>query len=116
MSIIIVLIVAVLVAAGLITFNIRTLSPDKPEMEEEGSLADPAPAIEKEPHTEVLDPQKDGHLKMKDEDYRSILTKMHNQSVSEDGAPNTKPSGTDVHKMRDNEYRGTLKNIKKDDD
>lgn len=116
MSIIIVLIVAILVAAGLITFNIRSLSPDKPDIEEDSSLDDAAPAIDKEPQTEVLDPQKDDHLKMKDDDYRSVLAKMHNQSASDDRAPNTRPPGADANKMRDNEYRGTLKDLKKDED
>lgn len=104
MGIILIIIVAILAVTGLITFNIKALSPEgKP------------PAVEEENSSEssAFPTGDDDGLKMKDQDYRLALSKLHKQKPNDEPTAEKKP---DIHKMKDKEYRGTLEDFRQNGD
>ncbi|MFE3975655.1 MULTISPECIES: hypothetical protein [unclassified Peribacillus] len=114
MGIILIIIVAILAITGLITFNIKALTPeDKPVVEEENSLEESASSSDDDPITEIIAPTDNDELKMKDQDYRSVLSKLHNQKPN-DEPPIEKKSN--LRKMKDEEYRGTLEDFQQNGD
>ncbi|MGE7186021.1 hypothetical protein ACQKKK_19145 [Peribacillus sp. NPDC006672] len=113
MGIVLIIIVAILAITGLITFNIKALTPeDKPVVEEEIPLEESASSSD-DPISEIIVPTENDELKMKDQDYRSALSKLHNQK------PNDEPhieKKSNLRKMKDEEYRGTLEDFQQNGD
>ncbi|MDQ0880492.1 hypothetical protein [Peribacillus sp. V2I11] len=110
MGIILIIIVVILAVTGLITFNIKALSPeDKPPgVEEEISLEDSSFSSADGAVTEIISPSDNDELKMKDQDYRLALSKLHNQKPNDEPTAEKKPN---LRKMKDAEYRGTLEDF-----
>ena len=115
MGIILIIIVAILAVTGLITFNIKALSPeDKPTaVEEENSLEESAFPTADDSITEIISPTDNDELKMKDQDYRLALSKLHNQKPNDEPTAEKKPN---LRKMKDEEYRGTLEDFQQNGD
>ena len=114
MGIILIIIVAILAVTGLITFNIKALSPDeKPVVEEEHSLEESAFPPEIDLSTEIISPTDNDELKMKDQDYRLALSKLHNQKPNDEPTAEKQPN---LRKMKDTEYRGTLEDLQQNGD
>ncbi|MGE7763123.1 hypothetical protein [Peribacillus sp. NPDC097895] len=114
MGIILIIIVAVLAVTGLITFNVKALSPeDKPVGEEENSFEESAPSSNDDSVTEIIVPTDNDELKMKDQDYRLALSKLHNQKPNDEPAVEKKPN---LRKMKDEEYRGSLEDFQQNRD
>ncbi|MDF9763291.1 uncharacterized protein YxeA [Peribacillus simplex] len=113
MGIILIIIVAILAITGLITFNIKALTPEDKLVEEENSLEESASSSDDDPITEIITPTDNDELKMKDQDYRSALSKLHNQKPN-DEPPIEKKSN--LRKMKDEEYRGTLEDFQQNGD
>ncbi|WP_285768714.1 hypothetical protein [Peribacillus sp. SI8-4] len=113
--ILIIIIVAILAITGLITFNIKTLSPAEKTVikEDEPSSEFDSPSVA-ELDTELIVPADDDELKMKDQDYRLALSKLHKQTPNDEPAQEEKKPN--VGKMKDSEYRGKLKNFQQKDD
>ncbi|MGW6300475.1 hypothetical protein [Peribacillus butanolivorans] len=110
MGIILIIIVAILAITGLITFNIKALSPDeKPVVEEEHSLEESAFSPEIDLNTEIIVQKDRDELKMKDDDYRLVLSNLHSQLHSNDDS--SEENNPTVRKMKDEEYRGTLEDF-----
>ncbi|MGE7767477.1 hypothetical protein [Peribacillus sp. NPDC096540] len=110
MGIILIIIVAILAVTGLITFNIKALSPDEnPVVEEEHSLGESAFPPEVDFSTEIIVQKDRDELKMKDDDYRLALSNLHNQLHSNDDS--SEENNPTVRKMKDKEYRGTLEDF-----
>ncbi|MDM5455261.1 hypothetical protein [Peribacillus simplex] len=112
MGIILIIIVAILAITGLITFNIKALTPEDKPVEEENSLEESASSSDDDPIT-IITPTDNDELKMKDQDYRSALSKLHNQKPN-DEPPIEKKSN--LRKMKDEEYRGTLEDFQQNGD
>ncbi|MGG4264449.1 hypothetical protein [Peribacillus simplex] len=114
MGIILIIIVAILAIMGLITFNIKALTPEdnKPVVEEENVLEESASSSD-DPITEIIVPTDNDELKMKDQDYRSALSKLHNQKP--DDEPHIEKK-SNLRKMKDEEYRGTLEDFQQNGD
>lgn len=115
MGIILIIIVAILAVTGLITFNIKALSPEgkPPAVEEENSSEESAFSTADDSITEIISPTDNDELKMKDQDYRLALSKLHKQK------PNDEPTAEknhDIRKMKDKEYRGTLEDFRQNGD
>jgi hypothetical protein len=115
MGIILIIIVAILAVTGLITFNIKALSPEgkPPAVEEENSSDSSAFPTADESITEIITPTDNDELKMKDQDYRLALSKLHKQKPNEEQTAEKKP---DLRKMKDKEYRGTLEDFRQNGD
>ncbi|TVX80211.1 hypothetical protein FQP34_14380 [Peribacillus simplex] len=115
MGIILIIIVAILAVTGLITFNIKALSPDDkpPVVEEENSFEDSTYSSVDDPVTEIIVPTDNDELKMKDQDYRLALSKLHNQKPNDEPTAEKKPN---LRKMKDTEYRGTLEDLQQNGD
>ncbi|MGG0411641.1 hypothetical protein [Peribacillus simplex] len=115
MGIILIIIVAILAVTGLITFNIKALSPEDklPGVEEEHSLEESAFSSEDDSVTEIISPTVNDELKMKDQDYRLALSKLHKQKPYEEPTAEKKPN---LRKMKDAEYRGKLEDFQQNDD
>jgi len=114
MGIILIIIVAILAVTGLITFNIRALSPeDKPVLEKENSSGESASSSDDDPVSEIIVPTHNDELKMKDQDYRSALSKLHNHKPNDEPTAEKKPN---LRKMKDEEYRGTLEDFQQNGD
>ncbi|MEV5115068.1 hypothetical protein [Peribacillus frigoritolerans] len=115
MGIILIIIVAILAVTGLITFNIKALSPEgkPPAVEEENSSEDsPFPTAD-DSITEIITPTDNDELKMKDQDYRLALSKLHKQKPNDEPTAEKNP---DIRKMKDKEYRGTLEDFRQNGD
>ncbi len=115
MGIILIIIVAILAVTGLITFNIKALSPEgkPPAVEEENSSESSAFPTADDSITEIISPTDNDELKMKDQDYRLALSKLHKQKPNDEPTAEKKP---DIHKMKDKEYRGTLEDFRQNGD
>ncbi|MGE7607440.1 hypothetical protein ACQKML_12600 [Peribacillus frigoritolerans] len=115
MGIILIIIVAILAVTGLITFNIKALSPEgkPPAVEEENSSESTALPTADDSITEVITPTDNDELKMKDQDYRLALSKLHKQKPNDEQTAEKKP---DLRKMKDKEYRGTLEDFRQNGD
>ncbi|SIR95171.1 hypothetical protein SAMN05878482_107284 [Peribacillus simplex] len=115
MGIILIIIVAIIAVTGLITFNIKALSPvDKPPgVEEENSLEEFSSSSADDSVTEIISPTDNDELKMKDQDYRLALSKLHNQTPNDEPPAEKKPN---LRKMKDAEYRGTLEDFQENRD
>ncbi|MCK1985831.1 MULTISPECIES: hypothetical protein [Peribacillus] len=111
MGIILIIIVAILAVTGLITYNIKALSPEgkPPGDEEENSLEEYTYPSADDSITEIISPTDNDELKMKDQDYRLALSKLHNQKPNDEPTAEKKPN---LRKMKDEEYRGTLKDLR----
>ncbi|MBO0999471.1 hypothetical protein IOC57_17195 [Bacillus sp. SD075] len=108
MGIILIIIVAILAVTGLITFNIKALSPeDKPPGVEEENSLEPFSSAD-DAVTEIISPTDNDELKMKDRDYRLALSKLHNQKPDDEPSAEKKPN---LRKMKDAEYRDTLEDF-----
>lgn len=113
MGIILIIIVAILAVTGLITFNIKALSPEgkPPAVEEENSSEESAfPTAD---DSEIISPTDNDELKMKDQDYRLALSKLHKQKPNDEPTAEKNP---DIRKMKDKEYRGTLEDFRQNGD
>ncbi|MFS0596142.1 hypothetical protein AB1L16_05255 [Peribacillus frigoritolerans] len=115
MGIILIIIVAILAVTGLITFNIKALSTEgKPTaVEEENSSEESAFPTADDSITEIISPTDNDELKMKDQDYRLALSKLHKQKPNDEPTAEEKP---DIRKMKDKEYRGTLEDFRQNGD
>ncbi|MFJ7367459.1 hypothetical protein ACIQWQ_25675 [Peribacillus frigoritolerans] len=115
MGIILIIIVAILAVTGLITFNIKALSPEgkPPAVEEENSSESSAFPTADDSITEIITPTDNDELKMKDQDYRLALSKLHKQKPNDEQTAEKKP---DLRKMKDKEYRGTLEDFRQNGD
>ncbi|MBX9957946.1 hypothetical protein H7T43_24105 [Peribacillus simplex] len=117
MGIILIIIVAILAVTGLITFNIKALSPEgkPPAVEEENSSESESSAFPTadDSITEIISPTDNDELKMKDQDYRLALSKLHKQKPNDEPTEEKKP---DIRKMKDKEYRGTLEDFRQNGD
>lgn len=112
MGFILIIIVAILAVAGLISFNMKAFSSgEKPSMEKDDVVEESITSSEKMPTTEIIDQTDSSELKMKDDDYRLALSKLHNQLPSSDQS--SEEDNPTIRKMNDDEYRGTLENFKK---
>ncbi|MFJ7941181.1 hypothetical protein ACIQYG_22225 [Peribacillus sp. NPDC096622] len=115
MGIILIIIVAILAVTGLITYNIKALSPEgKPRaVEEEDPHEESAFSSADDSVTEIISPTDNDELKMKDQDYRMALSKLHKQKPNDEPASEKKPN---LRKMKDAEYRGTLEDFQQNGD
>jgi hypothetical protein len=115
MGIILIIIVAILAVTGLITFNIKALSPEgkPPAVEEENSLEESEFSTADDSITGIITPTDNDELKMKDQDYRLALSKLHKQKPNDQPTSEKKP---DLRKMKDKEYRGTLEDFRQNGD
>ncbi|MES9737590.1 hypothetical protein ABWK46_09630 [Peribacillus frigoritolerans] len=115
MGIILIIIVAILAVTGLITFNIKALSPEgkPPAVEEENSSEESAFSTVDDSIAEIISPTDNDELKMKDQDYRLALSKLHKQISNDEPTAEKKP---DIRKMKDKEYRGTLEDFRQNGD
>ncbi|WP_458353384.1 hypothetical protein [Peribacillus frigoritolerans] len=115
MGIILIIIIAILAVTGLITFNIKALSPEgkPPAVEEENSSEESVFPTADESITEIITPTDNDELKMKDQDYRLALSKLHKQKPNDEQTAEKKP---DLRKMKDKEYRGTLEDFRQNGD
>lgn len=115
MGIILIIIVAILAVTGLITFNIKALSHEGklPAVEEENSSESSAFPTADDSITEIISPIDNDELKMKDQDYRLALSKLHKQKPNDEPTAEKKP---DIRKMKDKEYRGTLEDFRQNGD
>ncbi|WP_057915666.1 hypothetical protein [Peribacillus muralis] len=113
--ILIIIIVAILAITGLITFNIKTLSPeDKPVVKDDDPSSESASPSDDELDTEIIIDTDNDELKMKDQDYRLALSKLHKQTPNDETPADEKK--TNVRKMKDAEFRGTLKDFQQNGD
>ncbi|MGE7877568.1 hypothetical protein [Peribacillus muralis] len=113
--ILIIIIVAILAITGLITFNIKALSPEeKPVVKDAEPSTESGLPSNDELDTEIIVSAVSDELKMKDQDYRSALSKLHKQTLNDD--PTEEENKPDSHKMKDSEYRGKLKNFQQKND
>ncbi|MEC0347495.1 hypothetical protein [Peribacillus frigoritolerans] len=115
MGIILIIIVAILAVTGLITFNIKALSPEgkPPAVEEENLSEESAFPTADDSITEIISPTDNDELKMKDQDYRLALSKLHKQKPNDEPTAEKNP---DIRKMKDKEYRGTLEDFRQNGD
>lgn len=115
MGIILIIIIAILAVTGLITYNIKALSPGgkPPGDEEENSLEESAFPSADDSITEIISQKDNDELKMKDQDYRLALSNLHNQKPTDKPTAEKKPN---LRKMKDEEYRGTLKDFRQKGD
>ncbi|WP_340372790.1 hypothetical protein [Peribacillus sp. FSL E2-0218] len=113
--ILIIIIVAILAITGLITFNIKALSPEeKPVIKDDAPLSKSDLSSDDELDTEIIFPTDNDELKMKDQDYRLALSKLQKQTPNDE--PSEEEKKPNLGKMKDSEYRGKLKNFQQKDD
>ncbi|MFD0050603.1 hypothetical protein ACFVHQ_14920 [Actinomycetes bacterium NPDC127524] len=127
MAMIIFIIVAILVAAGLVTMNIRSSSRSSAHVEQEPALNEETPSSmppvpAEEVHETAVQPMPDLRageetLKMDDNAYRNALQSMktHIESPKADieEEPSVQPKMDS--KMNDNMFRETLKSMRNQD-
>ncbi|OIK11586.1 hypothetical protein [Bacillus sp. MUM 13] len=128
MAMIIFIIVAILVAAGLVTMNIRSSSRSRAHVEQEPALHEETPSSmppvpAEEAHETAVQPIPDVRaeeetLKMDDNAYRNALQSMKThiespKAETEEEEPSVQPKMDS--KMNDNMFRETLKSMRNQD-
>ncbi|WP_419883198.1 hypothetical protein ACN6MY_06200 [Peribacillus sp. B-H-3] len=129
MAMIIFIIVAILVAAGLVTMNIRSSSRSGAHVEQEPALHEETPSSmppvpAEEAHETAVQPMPDVRaeeetLKMDDNAYRNALQSMKTPTdtpkaeIEELEEPSVQPKMDS--KMNDNMFRETLKSMRNQD-
>ncbi|SFC84926.1 hypothetical protein SAMN05443252_10718 [Bacillus sp. OV322] len=127
MAMIIFIIVAILVAAGLVTMNIRSSSRSGAHVEQEPALHEETPSSmppvpAEEAHETAVQPMPDVRaeeetLKMDDNAYRNALQSMKTHIESPKAEIEEEPSVQPKKdsKMNDNMFRETLKSMRNQD-